>query len=305
MIIDFVHYTRILKNIFYFVLLIICVYIILKTFVFFSPFFIGFIIANFLEPFIRFLMIKMNFTRKQSVIICMTLLIFAIIFITGFIINSIFKEIYNMSQNANIYTTKINEVLNYMLNKVNLENFDLSSQIKDIIMMSTNNLIEKITIFISSIINNMLNIISKIPEIAIYSIITILATYFIAADKYYIKDQFEHHVPRAWVKKFNFHFKEIFEKLINYIKAELILVFISFIIVLLGLYIIKFIGFNIGYPFLVAIFIGIVDALPILRFWNCSCPMGYFESTNGGYKICFCIIYFIYNSSTCKRITRA
>ena len=67
-----------------------------------------------------------------------------------------------------------------------------------------------------------------IPIAFIYIIITIVSTYFICADKFYILDQLEHHVPRLWVKRFGNHLKEIITVLGNYLKAEAILILFSF-----------------------------------------------------------------------------
>ena len=51
---------------------------------------------------------------------------------------------------------------------------------------------------------------------------------------------------------------------------------VSFIVSLIGLYILEFSGFNVQYPLLMALFIGFVDALPILRIRNSNDSMGYF-----------------------------
>ena len=119
-----------------------------------------------------------------------------------------------------------------------------------------------------------LNIITKIPNIVLYIIITFLATYFICSDRYYIKDQFEYHIPRIWIKKFNNHFKEISIQLLNYLKAEVIMVIISFFIVLIGLYILSFLGFNIGFPLMIALFIRSSRCSSYTRVWNSFSSMG-------------------------------
>ena len=304
MIIDFAHYSRIFKNIGYFVLLILFVYMILKFIVFFSPFLIGFILASMIEPIIKFLMLKTEISRKAATIISMIVMMILLGLVLTILVNSVFKEVYNISKSADGYSSKILDSINFLLDKINIDNMDLSKEIKSIIKDSTSNLLSKITGYINLFFNSIINAISKIPEITLYTIITILATYFIAADKYYIKDQIEHHIPVMWTRKFNTHFKEIFSELLNYLKAELLLVIISFFIVLIGLYILKFIGFNVGFPLTISIFIGVVDALPILRFRNSSYSMGHHKSFRWRCYICNCYIYFICDSGFSKRIIR-
>ena len=73
----------------------------------------------------------------------------------------------------------------------------------------------------------------------------------------------EHHLPEIWVKKLYKHLKEIITALGKYLKAQALLILISFIISVIGLYIFKIAGLNVKYPLLYALGIGFVDALPI------------------------------------------
>ena len=70
--------------------------------------------------------------------------------------------------------------------------------------------------------------------------------------------------------------KDLIDSLGGYLKAEATLILVSFIVSLIGLYILEFSGFNVQYPLLMALFIGFVDALPILRIRNSNDSMGYF-----------------------------
>jgi len=227
-----------------------------------------------MEPIIRVLMLKLDISRRKSSLISTIIIVIFSMGVLLFLINTIFSEAGTLIEKANTYISSISENMNDFISEKNIENINMPKEIKGLIYNSFNNLLYRASNYINSVVNYILIILKKLPEIGIYIVITILAAYFIASDKYYIKDQFEYHIPRIWVKKFNTHFRTIIEQLISYIKAEMILVLISFIIILIGLYVLKFIGFDIGFPLIIAIFIGIVDALPILRFWHSPCSMG-------------------------------
>ncbi len=295
MIIDVGHYTRILKNILYFLILSLVVYFILKTFLFFSPFLIGLIIANCLEPLIKKMMYKCNISRRASTIISMLMIFIIIGAIVAVASVTIISEASKLLNNMNIYMPIISDSINNIINSVDINKLNVSVQIKELIQSSTNDIIVTASNYMSQMLNGILNLITKIPEICIYIIITFLATYFICIDRFYIKDQFEHHIPRLWIKKFNNHFKEITLQLLNYIKAEMILVVISFIIVLIGLYILDFMHFNIGFPLITAIAIGIVDALPILGSGTVLVPWAIISGLVGDINlgIALVIIYVI------------
>ena len=55
----------------------------------------------------------------------------------------------------------------------------------------------------------------------------------------------EHHLPEIWVKKLYKHLKEIITALGKYLKAQALLILISFIISVIGLYIFKIAGLNV------------------------------------------------------------
>lgn len=112
-----------------------------------------------------------------------------------------------------------------------------------------------------------------------------MATYFICVDKFYILDQVEHHFPKMWVKKVLIHLKELLNSLGSYLKAQATLVFIDFLLVLAGLYILIWMGIDVQYPLLAALGIGFVDALPILGAGTIMVPWAIIEAINGELKL--------------------
>lgn len=75
-----------------------------------------------------------------------------------------------------------------------------------------------------------------------------------------------------------------------YLKAESILIFVSFVISLIGLYIFKIIGLNIEYPLLAALGIGFVDALPIFGSGTVMIPWAIITAFNGDYVLAISIL---------------
>ena len=88
-----------------------------------------------------------------------------------------------------------------------------------------------------SFFTGLLDKLTSIPTVAFYTIITIMSLYFISTDKIYMIDQLEHHFPKTWVKKIATHVNGIAKSLGGYLKAQAILILISFVISLVGFYI--------------------------------------------------------------------
>lgn len=255
---------KVLKGILFYLGMIIGILCMFKFFVFYMPFLVGFMIAELLEPFIRFLMKKMNLVRKtSSIIIIFTffMMLILILFLGG---TFILSETTNFLSNFNEYINSTTEFINNFSKYINLDRLNINREIKNIFENTAIDFVNQFAKTLKNALTKILSGITILPKIFIYIIITILATYFIASDKFYILDQLEYHFPKKWVVNLREISKNIFSSLASYLKAEAIMIFISFIVVLIGLSTFYFIGLNIKYPLLIAILIGFVDSLPIL-----------------------------------------
>ncbi len=276
MIFDISYWTRVGKNIIYVILILIGLYIGLKLSIFYMPFLVAFIISLMIEPVIKIIMKKTKLTRRTSSIIVFLLVSLLLIGTLTWLIITIFSEASSLLQKLNNYFDKAYLQFQNIISSFNYDKIHISKELLSVIKNSTGDLLQTISNWIRNSLTMIINIFTELPNIAICIGITFVALYFICVDKIYIIDQIEHHLPKLWVKKITKHLKDLTQTLGGYLKAEISLVLISFVISLIGLYILKFIGFNIVYPLLISLAIGFVDALPILRFRNSYDSMGSF-----------------------------
>lgn len=274
MIVDISYWTRVLKRILYLAISILGIYLTFKISVFYMPFLVAFIISLIIEPAIKWIMKKLKLTRKLSAIIIFIIVSAIILGGLTWGIITIFSEASKLLQGLNDYFDKAYTQFQNITNSINLDKIKLSDEVLKVIQNSTEGVLNTISTWLKQALTGLINIVTSLPEIFICFGITILALYFICVDKVYILDQVEHHLPEIWVKKIGKHMRDLIKTLGGYLKAEATLVLVSFIVSLIGLYILKFIGFKIQYPLLMAIFIGFVDALPILRFRNSYDSLG-------------------------------
>ena len=253
MVIDIGYFTKVLKKILILTISLIAIFLSFKLALFYIPFLIGFIISLLIEPIIKFVSKKTKLTRKTSAVIVLLCIFTILITLIVWGSVSLVTEAYNLLQNLNIYIEKLYNQIQKYINTIEFDKFEIPTQIIGIVESSTNNFLDFISKWASNFLTGILQGITSLPIVGIYIVITILSTYFICADKLYILDQLEHHFPKIWVKKFGMHLKKIVTSLGNYLKAEATLILISFIEVLIGLYIFKICGLNVGYPFLAAI----------------------------------------------------
>lgn len=275
------YWANVGKRIIYVFAILISLYLSFKLAIFYMPFLIAFIISLMMEPAIRYLMRKTNLTRKISSIIIFIITFGIIIGALVWGIATLISESTNLLQGINNYFEKAYIQIQELIGSFNLDKIQFSEELLKIVQDSAGEILYKISTWITALLNNIINVITSLPTIVIYLVITILSLYFICTDKIYMLDIAEHHMPRLWVKKIGIHLKEITTTLGGYLKAELTLILVSFVISLIGLYIFMFAGLNINYPLLIALGIAFVDALPILGSGSVMVPWAAISALDG------------------------
>lgn len=302
MIINMSYWTRVLKNILYVVLILFGLYIALELSIFYMPFLIAFIISLMIEPAIKKIMKKTNLTRRTSSIIIFVLVSVIIIGDLTWLLITLFSESSSLLQSLNDYFDKLYIQFQNLINYFDFDNIHLSEEILEIIQNSTGDFLTTASDWLRNILNNLINFVTSIPSIAICIGITVIALYFICVDKIYILDQIEHHLPKLWVKKISIHLKDLIQTLGGYLKAEATLILVSFVISLIGLYILQIVGFNVQYPLLMALFIGFVDALPILGSGTVMIPWAIICALNGDINLGIAIIVLLVIMSVVRQV---
>ncbi len=287
---DLNYIFKIIRKTLNIILFLIAIYIGIKLSIFYMPFLIAFIISLMIEQAIKYLMKKTKITRKMSSII-----IFAIVFaiIIGSItwgIISLISESTNLLQTLNIYIDKAYVQIQGMMGNLGISRISISNNVLNIAENASKEILVKVSKWLTEFLTKLINAITSIPVIAIYTVITILSIYFMCTDKIYILDLMEHHMPKKWIQKIAGHVREITKSLGEYLKAEAILILVSFVISVIGLYSFKFIGMNIKYPLLMALAIGFVDALPILGSGSVMVPWAIISALNGDIELGIAII---------------
>ncbi len=290
MIIDMSYWTKVVIRLIYLAISLFGIYLLFKLSMFYMPFLIAFIISLLIEPIIKFIMKKLKINRKFSSIIVFVLVFTIIGGGLTWGITTLISESTNLMSGINVYIDKISIQIENIINLFDFDKINLSDEVLKILQNSTGDFLSTVSNWIQNLLKDLMNIITSIPTIAIYFVITILSLYFICTEKIYILDQIEHHLPKSWVRKLGNHTRELIKTLGGYLKAEFILIFVSFIISIIGLYMLRFFNFNIQYPLLMALAIAFVDALPILGSGTIMVPWGVISALDGDFKLGIAII---------------
>jgi sporulation integral membrane protein YtvI len=108
--------------------------------------------------------------------------------------------------------------------------------------------------------------------------VTILATYFLSYDNRVVSSVFERYCGKERVHKIVLVRDRLFQACGAYIRAQLIMMCIIFVVILIGMLILR-----IGSPLFVAFIVALVDAIPILGTGTVLIPWALISLVMGNY----------------------
>jgi len=232
MIIDMNYWSKVFRKIVILLFSILGIYLAFKLAIFYMPFLIAFILSLLIEPIIRFCMKQFKWKRRTSAILVFAVVLSIIIGILALGIVSLISESSNLLNGLNDYVEKISYQFTEVTSKIDFSKLKLPNEMIEIIQSSGKELLATVASWAKNALTGLLSVITSLPAIGVYTVICLLALYFISTDKIYMIDQLEHHFPKLWVRKLSKHIREISKSLGCLLKAEAILVLVSFFICL-------------------------------------------------------------------------
>lgn len=225
------------------------------------PFILALVITILIDPIVDYLNLKKGLNR--GVAVAVTLLIFfsgiillVILFVSRMVIEltGLYTSIPDYTQNFINYALNILEqVRNYFTNN------PLPAEANDALKSNLQVIIVEITNIVSSITNFLLNLIKGLPLLLTVIIVSAVATFFFSRDKAIIAKFVYKLIPQKFVRPSSIVIGEISLAVVGFFRAQTILISITGLLTVLGLYILK-----IDYALTLGIIVGIFDLLPIL-----------------------------------------
>ena len=295
--------ARIIGRVGIFIGTLLLLFLLCKFAFFFMPFLIAAIIAIAIEPVIKFCMNKLKMSRRVSSFIIITLTIVILGFVVVWGTTELISELLKLTSNIAPAITKATDFVNVLTDKITVEYADISPQVINAVEKSVVDFIGNFGTYIGEVASQSLKMLLSIPTIAINIIITILALIFFTKDRIYVIDLLEHHFPKAWIKNTTKVLNEIFASIGGYIKVYLKIIVITFTELFLAFNIFNWIGFDVPYPFGLALVIALLDILPVLGVGTVLNPWAVWMLIEGNYGfaaaifityvIIFCVRQFI------------
>lgn len=273
-------YLHIILRVLAYLTIALLAYFALKlVFIYLMPFITAFVLSLILEPLVKFFQ-KFKLKRGISVLFSIILFLGGFITFSIFAITRIVYELIKLYDRLPNYYESVYNLSAEIIQKVTDLYLQLPPEALNITRDVLGTVFEKLTAFLSHTTTVLIDALTTLPSTMIFFIITLIATFFLTKDKYLIKDFIFRQLPTNWGAKLTSLKTDLLLALVGFIKAESIILSITFIESFIGL---TFIG--IDYAFTLAIIIALVDILPVLGTGSIYVPWAITNFVWGNYRL--------------------
>ena len=276
-------YVKIACNLSIFVISLLLVVVFLpKLLIFFMPFVVAWIIAWIATPIVRFVEKHLRLKRKMSMVFVVLAIISIIIamiyhvstYLAG-IIASFLADLPMMWESIRTETQGTFQILFHVLDKLPGES---TTALETFVSNSGDYVGEMVSSLSAPTISAVGSIASKVPDLIIFSIMCVIATYFFVVEREMIFQKMHDFTPKGIRNLWSIVKKCIAQSIGGYFKAQFKIEIWIYLLIFIGLTIL-----NVKYAIIIALGIAILDLLPVFGTGAVLWPWTLIEFINGDY----------------------
>ena len=250
-----------------------------------SPFAIAWLVCIITKPLNRLLIDKLHFPRTLAVLLVMIFvfaLISALILLFISVLANVLANLADYAKNLSYYTDDISNFIDAVYDKLGLDNRHISEildQFKD-----------KIADFASKGLGVVVSVAKSTPGAVVLVFVTLVAVFYWCRDEEKVVPVLCNALPRRWREKAR-HTYDSFSHIIGrYIRAQLILISISFLLCTIGFTVLGVKG-----ALAMGLFTAVLDIIPVLGPGTLMVPWAIwsFITDNVGFGIGLLVLYAI------------
>lgn len=252
----------------------------------FAPFIIAWIFSIGLNKVVSWLWRTFRLNRGIGTIVSMLTILSGVLSIISVLVKKLWDQIIHFSatlpQRTNEIMTQLDIIEDKLSNILSLIPGGAAITDLDTVIQQ---FMDSVNSFLSSIIPVAYSAVSKVPDIVLFIIVMLLATFFMTKDHKMIKDFVKAQFSDTIVDKIVIMQRGMIEAVGGYIRTQVILMCMTFVICLIGLFVLR-----IDYALLLAVIIGVVDALPVFGSGAILIPWSIYHLLSGSYSLALGLI---------------
>lgn len=251
-------------------LMIACYFLFKSTFLYIYPFLIASLIAFFIHPMVSTIERRLKIPRSLATLIVMCLSVALLMGSAFLIVTELFQGTLYLADRIPTYFESFISIIDTFVHttiipfyeKIISLFYSLTSSHQDTIIHYVDELNQYVATKGAALIQDFFIQIPAalvlLPNSATVIIFTVLATYFITNDWHFLKEKAYQFIPGLQIltRDIVVHFKKT---MIDYVKAQLLLIFITGCLIYSGLLI-----FQIRHALTISFFIALVDLMPVI-----------------------------------------
>ena len=278
-------FDKIGKKLLIFIAVLVSIYLFFKLRILglIAPFIVAWIISCILNPFVTWAHKRFKLNRGLGTLISMLTIMSALVGVVFVIIRKLWEQVIELAEALPVYSNDL--VTGFSSFEERIANIfklipagEALSNIDTVIAQ----FLKSVSSLLTSFIPNVYGAIAAVPDVVIFIIITLLSVFFMTKDHYYIKDFIKAQLSDTIIDKVVVLQEGLLQAIGGYLKTQLILMSINFIVCLIGLFIL-----NQPYTLLLAVIIAIIDAFPVLGSGTILLPWAFYNMIVGNYTLGF------------------
>ena len=246
-----------------------------------APFIIAWIIASGLQKIVKWLHKRLQMQRGIATMLSMVTVLSGISWGIAVLVRKTSIQANNLYQKIPLYRDEILATFNNISDKTQNLFSTLPFQSSISLEKAIDQLFQNITALLGTLLSKgSINVVSKLPNLFFIMIVTLLSIFFMTRDYEKIKKFIAAQVPFSMKEKAKILKDDLLNALGGYLRTQLILMCITISICLIG-----FLMLGINGAVLLAITIGVVDALPVFGSGLFLIPWALYNVILGQYSI--------------------
>ena len=276
-------YIKILCNLSIFVVtLLLIMFCLPRLLIFFMPFVVAWIIACIATPIVKFVERHLRLKRKMSMVFVVVAIIGVVVAalygvgvqVVKFVVSFI-SDLPALWETTRAEAQGIFQIVFEILEKLP---GDGTAALEEMISNSGDYIAEAISKISVPTISAVGSIASKLPDIIIFTIMCLLATFFFVVERENIHQKFRAYMPKSILNVWDLVKKCFVESIGGYFKAQFKIEIWIYLLIVLGLFILK-----VNYAPIIALGIAILDLLPVFGTGAVLWPWAVINLVNGHY----------------------
>jgi len=238
------------------------------AFTYMLPFVIAFMMAAAMEPLVR-LLVRGRLPRSAAVSLAMVVY-FGLVFALGFFaITRLVAEVSDLAKNIPDYSRALTALCNDLSGWGKKMFLKMPKEAVGLLQNSIQSLAGRLTQLLTSLAGSVIGILTSLPNMLMFAMFTLIATFFASRDRHAFRELLSGHLPAPTFAKFAALKNSLGRSLAGFLKAQLILMALTFSQCFIGLSLI-----GIRYAFVISLFVAVVDILPVLGTGTVLIPWG-------------------------------